>query len=76
MPNGERFSDCWPVLRKYFGTSRPAMTMISAGLLDPRMQIEIEVTVRVRVVREPHVEHGQLGADTRRRLHLPPFVTG
>src|ERR1700744_2450093 len=48
VPKGERFSDCWPVLRKYFGSSRPAMTMISAGLLDPRMQIEIEVTARVR----------------------------
>ena len=48
VPNAERFSDCWPVLRKYFGASRPAMTMISAGLLDPRMQIEIEVTARVR----------------------------
>jgi len=48
VPNGERFSDCWPVLRKYFGASRPAMTMISAGLLDPRMQIEIEVTARLR----------------------------
>jgi enamine deaminase RidA (YjgF/YER057c/UK114 family) len=47
VPNGERFSDCWPVLRKYFGASRPAMTMISAGLLDPRMQIEIEVTARM-----------------------------
>jgi enamine deaminase RidA (YjgF/YER057c/UK114 family) len=46
VPKGERFSDCWPVLRKYFGASRPAMTMISAGLLDPRMQIEIEVTAR------------------------------
>jgi hypothetical protein len=29
-------------------TSRPAMMMISAGLLDPRMQIEIEVTARKR----------------------------
>lgn len=48
VPKGERFSDCWPVLRKYFGASRPAMTMISAGLLDPRMQIEIEVTARTR----------------------------
>ncbi|HEY2780151.1 MAG TPA: RidA family protein [Steroidobacteraceae bacterium] len=47
VPKGERFPDCWPVLRKYFGASRPAMTMISAGLLDPRMQIEIEVTARV-----------------------------
>ena len=48
VPKGERFSDCWPVLRKYFGASRPAMTMISAGLLDPRMQIEIEVTAHLR----------------------------
>ena len=23
VPKGERFSDCWPVLRKYFGASRP-----------------------------------------------------
>jgi len=48
VPNAERFPDCWPVLRKYFGAGRPAMTMISAGLLDPRMQIEIEVTARIR----------------------------
>jgi len=48
VPKGERFADCWPVLRKYFGAIRPAMTMISAGLLDPRMQIEIEVTARKR----------------------------
>ena len=48
VPNGERFPECWPVLRKYFGASRPAMTMICAGLLDSRMQIEIEVTARVR----------------------------
>jgi enamine deaminase RidA (YjgF/YER057c/UK114 family) len=48
MPKSERFPDCWPVLRKYFGAVRPAMTMISAGLLDPRMQIEIEVTARIR----------------------------
>ena len=48
VPNSGRFPECWPVLRKYFGTTRTAMTMISAGLLDPRMQIEIEVTARVR----------------------------
>jgi enamine deaminase RidA (YjgF/YER057c/UK114 family) len=48
VPNGGRFPECWPILRKYFGASRPAMTMICAGLLDPRMQIEIEVTARVR----------------------------
>ena len=46
LPKAERFPECWPVLRKYFGTIRPAATMISAGLADPRMQIEIEVTAR------------------------------
>jgi enamine deaminase RidA (YjgF/YER057c/UK114 family) len=46
VPKGERFADCWPVLRKYFGAVRPAATMISAGLSDPRMQIEIQVTAR------------------------------
>ena len=40
------FRECWPVLRKYFGEIRPAATMISAGLADPRMRIEIEVTAR------------------------------
>ncbi len=45
---GARFPDCWPILRKYFGEIRPAATMISAGLADPRMQIEIEVTARKR----------------------------
>jgi len=40
------FPKCWPVLRKYFGTVRPAAMMISAGLADPRMKIEIEVTAR------------------------------
>ena len=44
LPDGSQFKDCWPVLRKYFGAVRPAAMMISAGLADPRMQIEIEVT--------------------------------
>jgi enamine deaminase RidA (YjgF/YER057c/UK114 family) len=48
LPKAERFTDCWPLLRKYFGTIRPAATMLSAGLVDPRMQIEIEVTARKR----------------------------
>jgi enamine deaminase RidA (YjgF/YER057c/UK114 family) len=46
VPQAEEFGDCWPVLRKYFGEIRPAATMISAGLADPRMRIEIEVTAR------------------------------
>lgn len=46
VPNAAEFAQCWPVLRKHFGDVRPAATMISAGLLDPRMKIEIEVTAR------------------------------
>lgn len=46
LPHGGDFSQCWPTLRKYFGEVRPAATMISAGLADPRMLIEIEVTAR------------------------------
>ena len=44
LPDGAEFERCWPVLRKYFGEIRPAAMMISAGLADPRMKIEIEVT--------------------------------
>jgi enamine deaminase RidA (YjgF/YER057c/UK114 family) len=44
LPDGGDFPKCWPVLRKYFGEVRPAAMMIAAGLADPRMKIEIEVT--------------------------------
>jgi enamine deaminase RidA (YjgF/YER057c/UK114 family) len=40
------FEACWPVLRRYLGSVRPAATMIEAGLSDPRMKIEIEATAR------------------------------
>ena len=48
LPNAADFPPCWPVLRRYFGDVRPAAMMISAGLADPRMKIEIEVTARKR----------------------------
>ncbi len=48
LPNGAEFEQCWPVLRKYFGDVRPAATMISAGLADPRIRIEIQVTALKR----------------------------
>jgi enamine deaminase RidA (YjgF/YER057c/UK114 family) len=48
LPRVEDFEPCWPVLRRYFGEIRPAATMIAAGLSDPRMKIEIEVTARKR----------------------------
>ena len=44
LPPGAEFEQCWPVLRQYFGEVRPAAMMIAAGLADPRMKIEIEVT--------------------------------
>ncbi len=46
LPRVEDFEPCWPVLHRYFGEVRPAATMIAAGLTDPRMKIEIEVTAR------------------------------
>jgi enamine deaminase RidA (YjgF/YER057c/UK114 family) len=44
LPDGRDFEACWPVLRKYLGKAKPAAMVITAGLLDPRMKIEIEVT--------------------------------
>ena len=44
LPNGADFEPCWPVLRQHFGMAKPAAMVITAGLLDPRMKIEIEVT--------------------------------
>ena len=48
LPQREDFEPCWPVLKEYLGNVRPAATMIQAGLSDPRMKIEIEVTARRR----------------------------
>ena len=44
LPDATMFEQCWPALRAVFGDVRPAAMMISAGLSDPRMRIEIEVT--------------------------------
>ena len=49
LPRREDFEPCWPVLKEYLGNVRPAATMIEAGLADPRMKIEIEVTARAQV---------------------------
>ncbi len=46
LPDATEFPACWPALRGAFGDIRPAATMISVGLADPRMRIEIEVTAR------------------------------
>jgi Putative translation initiation inhibitor, yjgF family len=46
LPRREDFEPCWPVLKRYLGKAQPAATMIVAGLLDPAMKIEIEVTAK------------------------------
>lgn len=46
LPDAGDFQACWPVLAERFGAIRPAATMFQAGLADPRMRIEIEVTAR------------------------------
>ena len=46
LPDASVFRECAPALRRHFGDVRPAATMIQAGLVDPRMKIEIEVTAR------------------------------
>ena len=51
LPDAADFPATWPVLKKYFGEVRPAATMIQAGLSDPRMKIEIEVTARKRTTK-------------------------
>lgn len=47
LPDRDDFEPCWPQLRAAFGENPPAATMIEAGLIDPAMKIEIEVTARL-----------------------------
>jgi enamine deaminase RidA (YjgF/YER057c/UK114 family) len=46
LPEASDFPRCWPTFQKYLGEVRPAAMMISAGLSDPRMRIEIQITAR------------------------------
>ncbi len=46
LPKKSDFQLCWPVLKKYFGSVKPAATMIEAGLINDDVKIEIEVTAR------------------------------
>lgn len=46
LPDAADFPRCWPIFRKYLGNVRPAAMMLAAGLSDPRMRIEIQVTAR------------------------------
>jgi len=44
LPDGALFEQCWPAMREAFSSAKPAAMMIQAGLSDPAMKIEIEVT--------------------------------
>jgi|SRR5690606_17158565 len=44
VPDASEFDLCCDVLQKYLGECRPAAMMISAGLANEQMKIEIEVT--------------------------------
>jgi enamine deaminase RidA (YjgF/YER057c/UK114 family) len=46
LSDRDDFEPCWPVLRRAFGGTRPAATMLVCGLADPRMKIEIEAYAR------------------------------
>jgi enamine deaminase RidA (YjgF/YER057c/UK114 family) len=48
LPDPDDFPATWPVLQRHFGAVRPAATMLSCRLADPRMKIEIEVTAHRR----------------------------
>ncbi|NRB35613.1 MAG: RidA family protein [Rhodobacteraceae bacterium] len=47
LPDKGDWPACWPVTRAAFDRARPAATMLQAGLQEPEMKIEIEVTARL-----------------------------
>lgn len=67
LPDANEFPQCWPVLRRAFAHSLPAATMIEAGLADPRMRIEIEVTAHRRH-KDPDAATAVLLAELEQRL--------
>lgn len=48
LPNKADFPACWPITSEVFAQALPAATMFEAGLMEPEMKIEIEVTARLR----------------------------
>lgn len=48
LPDASEFEQAWPAMRAALGDVKPAAMMIEAGLADPRMRIEIEVTALKR----------------------------
>jgi enamine deaminase RidA (YjgF/YER057c/UK114 family) len=48
LPDRADWPKCWPIVARHFGKVRPASTMLVAGLAEPIMRIEIEVTAKRR----------------------------
>jgi enamine deaminase RidA (YjgF/YER057c/UK114 family) len=44
LRDADEFEKCWPVIKKYFGTVKPACTVFCAKLTSEKIKIEIEVT--------------------------------
>jgi len=47
VPDRADWPACWPLTAAAFARARPAAMMIVAGLQEPAMKIEIEVTARL-----------------------------
>jgi enamine deaminase RidA (YjgF/YER057c/UK114 family) len=47
LPDPADWPKCWPITSEVFGDIRPAGTMFAAGLQNPEMKIEVEVTARL-----------------------------
>ena len=46
VPDPAEWPACWPITSEAFARAKPAATMFSAALQEPKMKIEIEVTAR------------------------------
>jgi len=67
VPRAEDWPQIMPLLGRYFGEIRPASTAIIAGLVDPRMRIEIEVTARRPAAKPKRKPAAKKKAAARRR---------
>lgn len=47
LPDRADWPACWPLTAAAFARARPAAMMLVAGLQEPAMRIEIEVTARI-----------------------------
>src|SRR5262245_47452821 len=67
VPRAEDWPQITPILGRYFGEIRPASTAVIAGLVDPRMRIEIEVAARMPAIKPKRKPAAKKRAAARRR---------